>query len=193
MNWRKRIKRKPRMSRDDDQHLIEQCLGQSRQAQFHLFQRYYRRMLGVCSRYARSQHEAEDMAQEGFVKFFEKLPHYDAQRKLENWMTTLFIHNAIDYLRRHRREQHFAEPEAANHLAVAPAALDQLQTEDLMQLLQQLPDGYRLVFNMYAIEGFSHREIAEALDISEGTSKSQLAKARKWLQQRLSRQNVPEN
>ena len=181
------------MHRDDDPQLISRCLDQDPHAQRQLFQRYYSRMLGLCMRYAHSREEAEDMVQEGFVRFFEKLAHYDATRKLESWMNALFINNAIDYLRRHQRHLHHADPALATDIAVAPQALERLQTDDLMALLQQLPDGYRLVFNLYAIEGFSHKEIAGQLHITEGTSKSQLSKARRWLQQRLAQQNLTES
>lgn len=182
---RKDLKIEARMARDSDAILVARCLCQEREAQRQLFERYHSRMLGVCLRYAQSRQEAEDMTQEGFVRLFNKLSYFDSERNFEAWMTTLFVHNAIDYMRRHSRHQHFDQPENAPEIAAPAEALERLEADDLLNLLHALPDGYRLVFNMYAIEGFSHKDIAEKLGINEGTSKSQLAKARRWLKKKL--------
>ncbi len=141
----------------------------------------------VCIRYARTNFEAEDIFQEGFVKVFANLHQYAGTGSVDGWIRRIIVNTAIDYYKKHR---HWSEQKALNeneldHMEVADESVEEiaahLTQEDLLSIIQALPEGYRMVFNLYAIEGFTHAKIGEALGISEGTSKSQLAKARRML------------
>jgi len=144
-------------------------------------------MLPVCYRYARNPEEAEDMLQDGFLKVFINLPRYQEQGNLGAWIRRIVVNTCIDHIRREKHHRHQIEiPESVP----APAdndVLAQIETEYLLKLIQQLPDGYRMVFNLYAIEGYSHAEIGERLSISESTSRSQYYRARGLLQEKVRR------
>jgi RNA polymerase sigma-70 factor (ECF subfamily) len=149
-----------------------------------LYERYAAKMMGVCRRYL-PMPEAEDAFIEGFQRVFQHIEQYKGEGSFEGWMRRIFVNHCLQYLRSKSRllSVETEETEAvADELHVAGDVLAQLQEEYLMELLERLPKGYRTVFNLYAIEGFTHAEIAGMLNISEGTSKSQLAKARKMLQ-----------
>ncbi|HWK55854.1 MAG TPA: sigma-70 family RNA polymerase sigma factor [Parapedobacter sp.] len=165
--------------------LYEGCKGGSRHAQGQLYNALASKLLGVCMRYASSTFEAEDMLQAGFIKVFNNLGSYRGDGSFEGWIRRIIVNTAIETYRRNRRSGQQVEIDEACDDAQQTFAMDNLECEDLLRLIQSLPDGYRVVFNMYAVEGFSHKEIAESLQISEGASKSQLSRARAWLKQRI--------
>lgn len=138
--------------------------------------------MAICYRYAYDEATAEDMLQEGFVKVFQSLHRYQDHGSLEGWIRRIMVNTAIDILRRRKRQRGEMELNETIIDSEVEDALDHLEASFLMELIQQLPTGYRLVFNLYAIEGYSHAEIAEKLQISEGTSRSQYTRARGMLQ-----------
>jgi len=147
-------------------------------------------MMGVCMRYAASRTDAEDILQMGFVKMFQKITYFKNEGSFEGWVRRIMVNTAIELYRKNVRLLHTVELEGVVEVDDANA-LSQLAVKDLMQLVQNLPDGYRMVFNLYAIEGYSHKEIAEQLGISEGGSKSQLSRARNYLQEKIRKLEVP--
>lgn len=154
-------------------------------AQRHLYDKYSARFLAVCVRYIGDSMEAEDVMIEGFMKIFERIGQYRGEGSFEGWMRRLITNEALMYLRSRRQiavELDAPEAQSAANLDWADAALE---VEELMALIAQLPTGYRTVFNLYAIEGYTHAEIAEQLNITESTSKSQLHRARALLQEML--------
>jgi RNA polymerase sigma-70 factor (ECF subfamily) len=165
-----------------DSDLIEGCLQGDRKLQYELYQRFAPKMYGVCLRYAANAEEAEDILQEGFVKVYKKISSFRSEGSFEGWIRRIFVNTAIEQFRRKTYLQPITEREEATveggHLSV----LDDLAERDIIGLVQQLSPGYRTVFNMYVIEGYTHKEIADALNISEGTSKSQLSRAKLILQ-----------
>jgi RNA polymerase sigma-70 factor (ECF subfamily) len=143
--------------------------------------------MGVCLRYAKSREEAEDFLQEGFVKIFNSLKQYHGSGSFEGWMRKIIVNTALEAMR--KKTVMFSETDV-NELIEEPsddASLNDLNAQELVHQIQKLPPGYRMVFNLYAVEGYSHREIADQLGISEGTSRSQYAKARKQLQLMISK------
>jgi RNA polymerase sigma factor (sigma-70 family) len=172
----------------NESDLIAACLRGDPRAQRQLYNQFAGLMLTVCRRYLKRQEDAEEALLLGFAKVFRALPTFRQEGSFEGWVRRIMVNEALMELRRreplHLSFEDFAQPE---NLAATPATADmQLQAEELLALLQELPTGYRTVFNLYALEGYSHPEIAEALGITEGTSKSQLSKARAMLQRRLS-------
>lgn len=170
-------------AKEDD--LIRDCRRGDRHAQQQIFDRYSRRMLGVCLRYVKNTMQAEDILVIAFTKVFERIGQFKGEGSFEGWVRRITVNEALTCLRRNRvmmletdLEQADRQPDY-NHLG------DHLETEDLLKMINELPPGYRVVFNMYAIDGYSHREIAEQLGISENTSKSQLSRARVHLQKLL--------
>ena len=148
-----------------------------------LYRRFSPRMDAVCLRYAGMAEEAQDILQEGFIKIFKKLSTYRGDGSFEGWIRRIFVNTAIEHFRRKKYLQPVTEKEEntleGNYLSV----LDDLAERDIMALVQQLSPGYRTVFNMYVVEGYTHKEIGDALGISEGTSKSQLSRAKVILQE----------
>lgn len=171
--------------RPKEESLIEGCARGSNKAQRQLYDQYSPRMLSLCRRYINDQSEAEGVMVNGFLKVFDKIGQYTGEGNFEGWMRRIMVNEALMYLRKNRRASMMVDVEEASTQEYSEDALSALAAEDLLRLVQQLPDGYRAVFNLYAIEGYSHREIAEQLGISENTSKSQLSRSRQMLQKRL--------
>lgn len=169
----------------EERALLAACKRGERQGQKALYQRYAPRMFSICLRYADDYHQAEDLLQEGFMKVFKALDRFRAEGALEGWMRRIFVNTAIEH---HRRKHHLyplvdvLNTEQEEH---DPGVLDQLAADELLNLVNGLSPGYRAVFNLYVVEGYPHKDIAEMLGISEGTSKSQLARARVLLQKRI--------
>ena len=175
--------------------LIAACVRGEHRAQRQLYDQLAGLMLTVCRRYLKRHEDAEEALILGFAKMFRALPNYRFEGSFEGWVRRIMVNESLMQLR--QREmltvsfEDFAQPE---NLATTAATADtQLQAEDLMGLLATLPAGYRTVFNLYALEGYGHQEIAELLGISEGTSKSQLSKARAMLQRRIQFSNISKN
>lgn len=165
--------------------LYEGCKTGSRQAQEKLYHAMAPQLLGVCMRYAQSTFEAEDMLQTGFIKVFGSMDSYRGEGSFEGWIRRIIVNTAIETYRRNSRNGQQVEIDEVYDNAQHTFSMDSLECDDLLRLIQALPEGYRIVFNMYALEGFSHKEIAATLHISEGASKSQLSRARAWLKERI--------
>lgn len=161
---------------DDD--LIRQCTKGDRIAQKQLYDRFASRMLGVCLRYSQDYQSAEDILQEGFIKAFRHIERFRFEGSFEGWLRRIMVNTAIEAHRRKNNMYPILDVEQQEVEFYDEDALDKLAAEDLMAMINTLSPGYKTVFSLYAIEGFSHKEIAEQLNISEGTSKSQLARAR---------------
>lgn len=177
-----------------DEQIIEGCLSGKRKAYNMLYRKYASAMLGICMRYCKNRDDAEDVLQEGFIKVFTKMENYRHEGSFEGWIKRIMINSAIDhYQARLRHVFHEDVDELDGRTVISEESVhgpDSPQTADiskekLMEMIQSLPDGYRMVFNLYAIEGLSHKEIAENLNISENTSKTQLMKARRNLRQKV--------
>ncbi|WP_028664242.1 RNA polymerase sigma factor [Runella zeae] len=152
-------------------------------AQRHLYEKYSARLLAVCVRYINDKMEAEDVMIEGFMRIFEKIDQFKSEGSFEGWMRRLMTNEALMYLRTKRHIEIDIDAPEAQQLTNYDWADANLEADDLMAIIGKLPTGYRTVFNLYAIEGFSHAEIAEQLGITESTSKSQLHRARALLQE----------
>jgi len=162
--------------------LIAACQKGKASAQEAIYKRYARRMLGLCLRYATCREEAEDMLQDAFIKVFERIGQYRHTGSFEGWVRRIVVHTAISYYRKRARGPRQEELTYAEDLPNASWQPDLLDMEALVAQIQALPDGCRTVFNLFEVEGYSHKEIAELLDISEGTSRSQLNYAKRKLQ-----------
>jgi RNA polymerase sigma factor (sigma-70 family) len=168
-----------------DRELIEDCLKKSPKSQRGLFERYAGKMMTVCRRYACDQKEAEDMLQESFIRVFLSLDQYRFEGALEGWIRTIFVHTALKTIQ--KKKIHFSDLDNNQETvqAIEADALTNLSTEELLRLISTLPDGYRLVFNLYVLEGYDHSEIAKLLNINVATSRSQLLKARRVLKTQI--------
>ena len=168
--------------------IISQCLSNSRQAQFRLYEKYSPGMFGICLRYAKNSTDAEDILQEGFIKVFRYLKDYSGRGSFEGWMRRIMINSALNFYKRKNLISKGIDPEIAQHY-LAPEynhdALSKMDHEELLKLIRELPDGYRTVFNLNIIEGYSHKEIGDLMQISVNTSKSQLSRARTSLKKRV--------
>ncbi|MDX1684789.1 MAG: sigma-70 family RNA polymerase sigma factor [Saprospiraceae bacterium] len=168
--------------------LIEGCLRQEKHCQEELFRRYAGKMLSVCKRYCRHRLEAEDILQDGFIKAFSKLDQFKFSGSFEYWLRRIMINTALKNYKRSFYKKELLSGDAMPYdRGIDPDAYDNLGVQDLLEMIAELPDGYRAVFNMYAIEGYSHKEIGEILQIQESTSRSQLVKARKILQDKINK------
>jgi len=158
-----------------------------------LYELYSRRMMAVCVRYTRSRFEAEDIFHEAFVKVFKHLDTY-SNGSFEGWMRRIFVNTAINHYHKNRKLQDQLDYSTVEE--ITPSEDDIISTisgQELLELVNQLPEGYKVVFNLYVVEGFNHREIGEMLNIAEGTSKSQLAKAKIHLKKLLQKYSISEN
>lgn len=160
------------------EELIEGCKARQRRSQELIYKLFAGKMLSVCMRYARDRSEAEDMLQTGFIKMFEKIRDFRGEGSFEGWLRRIMVHTSIEFYRKNLKMLPVMDAEMIQNLPEPAYEHTHLEVKDLLNVIQQLSPGYRLVFNMYAIEGFTHKEIAEELGINEGTSKSQLARAR---------------
>lgn len=162
--------------------ILEGCRRGERLAQRMLFQQFYSYGMSLCLRYATNKEEAQEMLNDGFFKVLTKINKYNPAFPFRPWLKTVLVHAAIDY---HRRKKKFFTKEIEDEneeFLIESDVLDSLAYEDLIRVVQQLPPAYQTVFNLYVIEGYKHHEIAQQLNINEGTSKSNLAKAKKKLQ-----------
>lgn len=143
-------------------------------------------MLFVCFRYTKNREEAEDVMQEAFIKIFKNISTFRFQGSFEGWVRRIMVHTSIEHIRRKKQTTVFDDIEnVLHHPESETDASGKLSEKELVRMLHMLPDGYRTVFNLYVIEGYAHKEIAEMLDITEGTSKSQLSKAKEHLKMLL--------
>jgi RNA polymerase sigma factor (sigma-70 family) len=173
-----------------ERDLIQACVARERWAQQKLYEEFYGKMMGVCLRYANSDDDALDILHEGFIKVFKHIASYQPGTALSAWIRRIMVNTAIDYYRKNTRRR-TDDLETAYDLSSDDAdAIRQCSEQDILQAITLLTPAYRTVFNLYVIEGFSHREISEQLDITESTSRSNLVKARLKLQAILTSKNA---
>ncbi len=168
--------------------LVQQIRVGDKSACKKLYDEYESYWFRLCLRYGRNRDEGQDMFQEGVVRIFQMLHKFDEQKgNFTNWSSRVLINEALKYLKKYQWQQSFDDLEVVSReVDDSMDILDQISAKELIQVIQQLPSGYRLVFNMYEMEGYSHKEIAQTLGISLGTSKSQLSKAKSLLRKQLS-------
>jgi len=173
----------PKFTTESD--LIKACRQGNRLAQRELYERYSRKMFAVCLRYVRQRTEAEDLLADGFMKVFNNVENFKESGSLEGWIRRIVVNECLGHLRKQRLM--YVENLAEEFIDVSENTdhTNQMQADELMQLIQDLPTSYRTIFNLYAIEGYSHKEIGEMLNINENTSKSQLSRARALLQKKI--------
>lgn len=170
----------------EDEELIQACIVEDRKAQYKLYDRFAPKMLGVCYRYAQTQAEAEDIMQEAFVKIFNNLKKFRHESTLETWITRIMVNTSLNHLKSTKKLKMESELDIAeNAYEVASFQWHTIDSAMLMKCVHELPAGYRVVLNMYAIEGYSHAEIAEQLHIQEGTSRSQFIRAKALLEKKI--------
>lgn len=150
-----------------------------------VFRRFAGKMIAVCRRYARHELEAEDILQDAFIKVFDNLGKFEFKGSFEGWVRRIVINTALKNFQRASFQKEQLGLDNFDEQSLEPEAISNLQEEELMDLITRLPDGYRVVFNLYVIEGFSHKEISDMLEIGESTSRSQLVKARKMLKEQI--------
>lgn len=178
------------LSPENVKTLVERCAKQDRDAQQALYKSMYSKMLNVCYRYSRRPEEAKDLLQDGFIKVFKKIEKFNFNGSLEGWVRRIMVNNAIDHYRLNKNK--FAISEVYLEEGELPDIEDEddyiepeIDGKDILASIQELSPGYRAVFSLYVLDNYSHAEIAEKLNISEGTSKSNLAKAKRNLRKLL--------
>ena len=170
-----------------EEQLIKACIKEDAACQREVFNRFSGRMLGVCLRYARNSADAEDILQDAFIKVFDKMHQFKFEGSFEGWIRKIVVNTALKKytLTRYTKEISGYEVKDKDESILDPAAYSHLTQKELMGLINNLPDGYRVVFSLYVIEGYQHDEIADMLGIQPGTSRSQLVKARTMLQRQI--------
>lgn len=162
--------------------IIKGCIAGKREFQKKLYEAFSSKMFFVCYRYCKSREEAEDVLQDGFIKVFKYIHTFKFEGSFEGWVRRIMVNTAIEHIRKKKQAHAFDDVE---NIAESPEnefnISGKLNEKELLKMVHMLPDGYRTVFNMYAIEGYSHKEISDMLGIAEGTSKSQLSKAKEFL------------
>jgi RNA polymerase sigma-70 factor (ECF subfamily) len=176
------------IAQDELERLLKGCLAEDYRAQRALFERFAPRLFAVSLRYARSRAEAEDLLQDAFIKIFDNISKFEGKGSFEGWMRRIVVNTALKNYSRIRFQRESVGIETVPEQDIPPSVLSQLNEQELLQLIEKLPEGYRLVFNLVAIEGYSHAEVGKMLHIEESTSRSQLTKARQTLQRYL--QNI---
>jgi len=170
----------------NDRELLEGCLRRDSKAQAALYHQYKGRFFGICRRYAQSKEDAEDIFQDAFVKIFLNLNELRNAEQLSAWIRRVVVNVCVDYYHKRVNFVDFNEvPEVASHDWQGDSVISQMSNQELLSAVNELPDGARMVFNLYVIDGYTHQEIADMLHISEGTSKSQLFFAKKILKKKL--------
>lgn len=176
--------------RMNEDHIIEGCLVNSPLAQRELYNRYSPKMLSVCYRFAPSREDAEDMLQEGFIKVFSQIHTFQNKGAFEGWIRRIIVHTCINVLKRNKKFNESVDMELAQNASVKESIPSIMQAKQVVECIRLLPVGYRTVLNLYAIEGYSHREISEMLEIEESTSRSQYTRAKSMLEQILVRKRI---
>jgi len=167
--------------------IIKGCIKQDRRSQKELYDRYSSVMYAICLRYCHQRDNALDVLQDGFIKVFSKISDFKGIGSFEGWMKKIFIHTAISHYHKVKNlAEHFHNDDSVmSHFSESVDILSKMTEKELLKIISELPDGYRMVFNLYVIEGYDHDEIGQMLNINAGTSRSQLAKARKYLQLKM--------
>jgi RNA polymerase sigma-70 factor (ECF subfamily) len=180
------------LNSEQEEKLLNACKTKNGSAQKALYQKYAPTMFGICLRYASDYHTAEDILQDGFVKVFRNIQKFRNDGSLEGWIKRIFVNTAIEQYRKSAKKYRFISLELVMENSFEDQKLLDLEHNELLDLIQRLPDGYRLVFNLYTIEGYTHEEIAKELQITIGTSKSQLARSKKYLRKLIQEQKASE-
>lgn len=174
----------------DMDQLVEDCKRNNRRAQEQLYRQFYHYAISIALRYSRDEADAADIMSHAFVKIFKSLHTFDKSKgALQTWIKRIVINEGLDHLKARERFSKDMELETVDEPQISNAVLERMGADEIMKLIHRLPPGTHAVFVLYAVEGYTHREIAEKLSISEGTSKWHLSEARKTLQQQLSRIN----
>jgi len=181
-----------------DESIIEGCIAGKRSAQNALYRKFSAMMHSVCMRYAQNRDEAEDILQEAFIKIFQNIATFRGEGSFEGWMKRIMINHALNHYRKNKKMPFHQDIDEINEQDILnkeeiSGHHEPVSAEILLSLIHLLPRGYRMVFNLYVFEEYSHKEIAEELNISENTSKTQLLKARRMLRRRLSELNLMKN
>jgi RNA polymerase sigma factor (sigma-70 family) len=174
--------------RAKEDELIRGCLKGDRVSQKQLYEMHSAKMYAVCYRYVKDSMQAQDILITAFMKVFEKISQFKSEGSFEGWIRRIMVNEALSYLRKQRSMYVETDLDQADREPDYENLANHLEAEDLLRMIADLPSGYRVVFNMYAIDGYSHKEIADHLGISENTSKSQLSRARTYLQKLLADQ-----
>ncbi len=170
----------------EEQELILGCIAARPKAQKALFDLYAPKLYAVCLRYMKDQVRAQDTLQDALIKIFAKISNYKSEGSFEGWLKKITVNTCLDQLRKDKKLlTDLAIDDVSHKLSTNSFSAEKLMADDLLNLVQALPDGYRTVFNLFAIEGYSHQEIAKQLGISESTSKTQYLRARAYLKDRI--------
>ena len=173
-----------------DEQIVQGCIQKNAIAQKHLYEKFARKMLGVCLRYCDSIEEGEDVVQNGFISVFENIESFKGTGSLEGWVRKIMVNAALTHIRKNKKLKQNIELDSVEFMLPSTNYLNEdFAAKDLLKIIQTLPPGFRTVFNLYAIEGYSHKEIGDMLGISEGTSKSNLSDARTILQKEIMKLN----
>lgn len=176
-----------------EENLIKKCASGNALAQKTFYEKFAGKMMGVCLRYAKDYEEAQDVMQDAFIKIFGKLANYERKGSLEGWVRRIVVNTALDSYRKNKKHQQNVAVESVDYLLEHKTfIIEELNANDLLKVIKTIPPGYQMVFNLFAIEGYSHKEIAEQLNITESTSKSQYSRARKLLRELLVKKNIVE-
>jgi len=173
------------MGEDELHQLIRDCVKQDRKSQKMLYKAFYGFSMAICLRYAGNRDEAAEVMNQGFFKVFKNIDRYDADRPFKAWLGKIMMNVSIDYYRANLKMAYTEDLETVEHLSDGDYTDKNLNYNDLLAMVQRLPQAYRTVFNLFAIDGYSHDEIGEMLNINAGTSKSNLFKARQKLKQMI--------
>jgi len=166
-----------------DEQIVKGCIEKNAIAQKHLYDKFSRKMMGICLRYCDSTEEAEDVVQNGFIRVFEHIEAFKGTGSLEGWIRKIMVNTALTNIRKNKKLKQNIELDSVEFMLPSEGHVyENFAVKDLLKIIQTLPVGFKTVFNLYAIEGYSHKEISEMLDISEGTSKSQYSRAKSYLQ-----------
>ncbi len=171
--------------------ILQGCRKNDAAAQQVLYQKYSPKMLSVCYRYAKSREDAEDMLQEGFVKVFTQINRYEHRGSLEGWILRIIVHTCINHLKKNKKFNDVVDLAYAGNLIIREDNIPGIvQAKQIVECIRSLPIGYRTVLNLYAIEGYSHKEIGAMLDIEESTSRSQYTRAKNMLEEILAKKGI---
>lgn len=171
----------------DESQLIDDCKKGHPAAQRYLYEQYSRRMMSVCMRYVNNYETAKDLMHDGFIKIFMNIGSFSFEGSFEGWMRRVFVTTSLEFLRKNDVLKESYDISLSFEIQeYSETAIEQLSAKELLEIIASLPSGFRTVFNLYAIEGYSHKEIGEMLGIAESTSRSQFARARTLLQQKMS-------
>jgi RNA polymerase sigma-70 factor (ECF subfamily) len=176
----------------EEQLMIAGCKRNESQAMRKLYERYAPTMMGICVRYTNDRESAKDVLQEGFIKVFTKIDTFSEKGSFEGWMRRVFVTTALEFLREHRFDISVTDDSDYENSreSFEVSVIEKLSAEDIIKCISELPPGYQLVFNLFAVEGYSHAEIAKMLHIKEASSRSQFLHARKLLQTKIEKLDI---